>query len=274
MASPRKALGALITALALALTTGGVIVAASDSNPEGINDAALALHGEAPRTGSFNITIDTGQQYQVTGTLNINFRKNQMAGTLNVATIFSTTHIGIIFAEKHLYLGLPSLKSLVHAPWVSVPVPNAPELFGLSIDLANPRVDILRIMQTMGSVVTTKNGPLTTYTVVRHTHLQIPIKTGINFGTSTTLTVSYTAASAGQLAAAMISVDSGKIHVTVHLTTTAYNAPVNTSPPPAGQVHDLTKALRRLIFGTANPSPISQLLTPAGIASLGQIRVS
>ena len=261
----------MLAVVALSLTALGVVVAAVDNNPSGVSDAALALHGKAPHTAKIALTIDTSQQYQVTGTLDVNFDHNSFAGTLAIPTIFSTTHVSVVLFRHHLYAGIPALASIEKAPWISFP--SSLDLFGYGYALAKLKLD-LPFLRALGPYTTTHQGPFTTY----HFHgLKLPLP-GINtksttFPRSARVSLDVTMASEGQVSSVVATVVAGAIHFKVTAQILSYNQPVKISAPPANMVQKSPSGL----FGSRSGSqtnPITQLLTPAGIVALGQIHVS
>ena len=149
--------------MALVATVLGVIYAATDSNPSGASDAALNYHGSL-RTAQMEITIDTGQRYDVNGTIDMNFVTNRIRATVNIPLFFSTATISAIMANSQLYLTTPSIQSTAAKPWLSIPH-GTNDLFPIQSTLEDFRQNLF-CLQAIGPVKVTTTGPYTTYSTV------------------------------------------------------------------------------------------------------------
>jgi hypothetical protein len=262
----------LIGVVALVLTGLGVYFAAADTNPRGISENALALHGRVATTARLAFSIDTGGTSEVTGTLNLDIKNDELAGTISVPSVFSVTHYSVVLTDGHVYLGVPSLVSLLTTPWVSIPSPT-PDLFPYGLELSKVKLD-LPFLFALGRHHSSHDGPLTTYTITRaHVPLKLPASLPLSLPRSVSITTAITTASAGQLASAVATVSGRHLYFRLTVRVLSYDQPVHISAPPSNEVRPLTNQLRHLVLGRSS-SPLSQLLSPAGLAALGQIRVN
>ncbi len=263
-----------LAVVSLLLTAIGVALAASDSNSVADNAANLALHGKVPMTANASFVIDTGGPYQVTGEAALDFKHNRVAGSISIPTVFSMSTISVVVSNHQVYFGVPSLSSIVKKPWVTSPLPSGFDLFPVALTLAKIKVD-LPFLRGIGHLTVKHDGALTTYTFVRH-HLKLhsaAVGSQLKLPASVNVSLAITTASAGQLAAATLRVSTKSAHFSISLTILNYDHPVSITVPPKKDVTDLTKGLSRQFFGKSS-SPLGQLLTPQGIASLGQIHVT
>ena len=275
MKSSKRAFAIILAVVALILTVTGVVIAATDSNPGGTGDA-LALHGKPPTSAVIDYTLSTGQAEQMTGTLNVDFTKNQASGTLSIPVGLSTTTVGVVLANDHLYLGVPSLSSVLHTPWVSMPYAT-PSLFGLSLEMAAPKLDFsLLTSKGFTALAPEHNGSLTTYTFTRSAaHLSTPANVPLKLPHRLKLAISVTLGSEGQIAGLAITLSSPSAHLELALTVVSYNTKVDVGIPPTRDVSPLTKKIKKTILGTTGAGgQINQLLTPQGLGALGQIHLN
>jgi hypothetical protein len=279
VASKPKILGSLLAVVALALTGIGVAIAASDSNPGASSDSALALHGQNPKTATVALTISTGQQYNVTGTMDFNFQQDAARVTLSVPTVFSTTTVQAILKNHVLYFGSTALNSVSKKSWISSPVGSIVDLFPVEAEMAKAKVDVNYYKQFLGlagigKLVTTHNGPFTTYSV-NSRHFPIPPQMGtpIKFPKYVTLSAAVTVAGAGQLSDLTVSLHSSSINFSIDLKVLSYNAPVQISAPPANETQKLSPAMSHQLFGSS-ASPLGQFLTPQQLQQLRTVITS
>lgn len=280
MGTSSRLVGAAVTTLALVLTGVGVYFAAADTNPTGLSDSSLALHGRPPTSLTADLSISTNGPNQITGTIEADLATGDLRGQINVPTVFATTSYTIIIDHGTVYLGAPSLESILTTPWVSIPKAvtsrsalNAANL--VAPVLANSGHELTQILPAiLGQVTVTHEGPFTTY---HSTHveprLSIPKASGLKIPRDITLTSAVTVASAGQLASLSETLSDAHSYFRITLTVLSYDHPVHITAPPASSVRPLTPALRHQVLGNEKGG-LNQLLTPAGIASLGQIRIN
>ncbi len=270
MATSRRTLALALVGASVAVA--GLITYVAVGATTSPSDASLALHGSVPTTATMTLAIDTGGSAQITATVDVNFLDNEIAGTATVPGVFSPTTYNFVIANQHLYLGVPSLTSLVHSPWVSLPV-TIPPLYPVSLEMSSVKVD-LGLLGFLGTRTTSVQGPFTTYTYQRPSgSITLPSDVPLHIPHPVAITTTVTLASAGQLSAASITLSGRSLYLHATLTVTAYDVPVSITVPPARDVQPLTPALRERVLGS-HAGKLNQLLTPAGIASLGQIRVN
>ncbi len=275
MASQQKTLGALLAVVALALTGVGVAFAATDSNPSSASDASLALHGQNPKSAEIAVTISTGQQYDVTGTVNLDFQHNAASASLSVPTVFSTTTVRAIYKNQQLFVGSSALNSVATKSWTQLPGVASLNLFPIEAELAKAQVDVNNYRQFLGGLgadklTTTHNGPFTTYSVSA-SHFAIPaqVTSKLKAPKHVSIDASVTVASEGQLAGLTVSLHSSSLNLSVSFKVLSYNAPITITAPPANQVQHV-KGSTTQILGSKN-SPIGQLLSPQQILRLHTI---
>jgi hypothetical protein len=269
----QKMFSIFIGALAVALTVLGISLALSDTNSSGSSDAALALHNQNPRSAHIALTISTGQQYDVTGTLDFNFVDNAARASIAVPTVFSTTNVDAILSRNYLYVGSSVLNAITKKKWIASPQSYALDLFAIEGEMAKIRVDIpvLRKLPGLNQLTTertTHNGPFTTY-LFSNQHFSlagVSAKGGLIPQTANA-TVAVTVASAGQLAELKVMLVSTTSNVSLDAKVLSYNAPVTITAPPASSVQPLSAALNRKLYGSSK-SPFFHLFKSSQLAQL------
>ena len=268
MAVSSRAAFTLVAAIALGLTTTGIVLAATDSNPTGIVKDPLALNGYPPKSAQMHVVISTGQQYNVTADVNVNFATNAVQADLQIPMFFSSAGVELRLVNRHLFAGAPNLSSIIGAPWVSTPV-GQPSLYGLSLEMTKP--DISLISGFTHETITT-NGYSTTYDFQRD-NVTINHPSGLPFTVPKRANVDFTitTGSQGELTATGFSVTSPHSTASVYATVLSYNRPAAIVAPPSNQVKKIDQSLLHRLFGT---SPAGSFLSPKGVASLGKMRLS
>lgn len=267
MAKPSKSLGIVIGVVALVLTGLGIAFAATNNASAGA-DAALAFPGHVPNYASANMVITTGHGVKMTGTAKMDFAHSAAEITVNVPAFFSMVQVDARLVGSTLYVTSPALQESVKRPWISVPLSSAPDFFPIQASLATFAPNAY-LLSGLGHVSVVRSGPFTTYSIV--STRPIPTNAMGLIPTHATILVSVRTAGKGQLADVNASVGEGRRHLIVGLHVTSYVQPVHISAPPASEVQSLPSSVGSSIAN--GKTPISQLLTPSGIASLGQIQV-
>ncbi len=279
MISRPQLLGSLLGVVALGLTVLGVSFALTDSNSSGASDAALALHNRNPTSAQIDLTISTGQRYDVSGTADFNFVRGTAQLTLAVPTVFSTTTVRAVLANHHVYVGSSALDSLTKKSWIAVSISPAFELFSIEGELVKTRLDLplLRLLPGLNQFhteKTTHDGPFTTFTFSnRHFPLTSTSSTssaGSLVPRTANVTLAVTVASAGQLSELKLSANSSTLSVSVDAKVLSYNSPVTISVPRADQVQPFNSALARQLFNSKN-SPLAGLFSTQQAAQLRRI---
>jgi hypothetical protein len=268
MADRRRVGGVALALFSLALTVTGVVLAATDPNPAGAGADPLSLNGYPPHSAQLHVVISTGQQYNVSADLNINFDTNAVSGRLLIPMFFSSLPVDVRLVGNHLYVGSPNLASVVGKGWVelrSSPV----SLYGVSLELTKPDLSLISGF-TRSSV--TRQGVFTTHDYQRdNVHVVPPSGFPLNVGTIASIDVSVTTGQTGEVTAAKFTVTSKRSTAWIALTVESYNHPARISAPPASQVVHIDRQRLGRIF--SNPS-IGSLLSPGAITSLSHVQLS
>src|SRR5487761_2397423 len=255
MAVSRKVAGFGLAAVSLALTVTGVVIAATDSSPAGNSDP-LALHGYPPRSAQLHVVISTGQAYEVTADLNINFRTDALSARVYAPLLFSAVEVDARLVHRHVYLTSPNLSTIIGTRWLSMNA-GQPSLYGLSLEMTHPE---LGLISGFTQKTVTRSGPFTTYDY-RRANVSITAPQGLP----------VTVGQSGEITATRLVVTSKHSTASVTVTVTSYNGPARIVAPPARQVTPVDTSRLGQIFGS--PS-LGNLLSPQGIASLGQVSLS
>ena len=271
MNSRRRALALTVIVLVLALTALGVVLVTHSDSPAGLNASSLVLHGKL-RSARISLSVSTGA-VTITGNVDINFDTNQLSGTVQIPAIFSTATYRIIASHNRLYINVPSLASAGQAPWVALPLPT-PKLAPLDRALMFAGMTRQTVMSTLsqhGSV--TRAGLFTTYTTVTpHAHVIVPNNFPVSLPRTLRLTTSMTVGPATQFAAGTYTLSNKNFYLSVQVTVQSYNSRVVIAAPAPRSVQPVTPRLLDRILGSTS-SKLRRFLTPAGIASLRQLRV-
>ncbi|MGH9020187.1 MAG: hypothetical protein ACRDV0_04125, partial [Acidimicrobiales bacterium] len=113
MKVPRRLPALALAVVALGLTVTGVVLAATDSSPGGASHDPLALNGYPPRTAQLHVVVSTGQLYDVTADVSVNFLTNAVAGEVHVPFAFSTADLDLRLVGGRAYLSSSSLPSVM-----------------------------------------------------------------------------------------------------------------------------------------------------------------
>jgi hypothetical protein len=252
----------VVGAVALAGTGAGVYWASADSNPQGLSDAALNIAGRPPTsmTGTFDITTD--QQNSITGTFSSNLQSGASKISLSIPLIFSTSTYYVEVVDGKVYVGAPSLSSVLGASWFSYPV-KEPSLYAASAFLQDGKLITDELPTVVGAKSVTTQGPFTTYHFTRSAPLETKALEGTlgvlgihlptHFHTDTAITL----ASQGQISGASFTITGKGIFLQASVTVTSYDQPVTITPPPANQVHPLSENILQKVFGSAGVTTLS-----------------
>jgi hypothetical protein len=268
MALPKRAAFATLGAVALALTVVGVVLAATDTGVSGRSVDPLALNGYPPKSAQLHVVISTGQAYDVTANVNVNFVSNAVEAVVQVPMFFSSVNVDLRLVGRHLYVGASNLASIAGSPWLSVKVGRA-SLYGVSLELTRP--DLSLISGFTKETVTT-SGYSTTYQYHRDgVSITAPPGLPLTLPTRAAVDFSITVGKQGEVSATSFAVTSKTSHASISATVLSYNRPATIVAPPPSQVKGVSAALLRQILG---PSGAGALLSPKGLGSLGQLRLS
>jgi hypothetical protein len=267
MAVSSRVAGIGLAVVATALTVTGVVLAATDATPGGTADP-LALHGVPPSSAQMHVVISTGQAYNVTADLNVNFRTDAVEARVFAPMFFSSLQVDARLVHHHVYLSSPNLSSVLGTHWLSM-ASSQPSLYGLSLELTKPDISLISGFtdQSVSHV-----GPYTTYDYRRdNVAITAPSGLPIVVPTRATIEFSVTIGPSGEVTASRFVVRSAKSTASVTVTVTSYNAPAKIVAPPKGEVTPVDASRLSRIFGS---SGLGNLLSPHTVTSLGQITLS
>lgn len=253
---------------ALALTVTGVVLAATDPNPGGTLKDPLALNGYPPRSAQLRVVVSTGQAYDVTADVNVNFATNAVSADVQVPMFFSATHVDLRLVGGHLYGYSPNLGAIVGSKWASVAA-KLPSLYGLSLEMTRPDVSLI---SGFPEQTVTHDGFLTTYRYHRD-NVGISIPSGLPFSVPARAAIDFsiTLGREGELTATSFRVTSAHSTAWVSVTVLSYNGPAHVVAPPRRDVTPISSSAIGRIFGSTS---LGDLFNPQFATSLGQIHLS
>lgn len=267
MAVSRKFAATGLAVVALGLTAMGIVLAATDPNPGGTARDPLALNGYPPRSAQLHVVISTGQAYDVTADVNVNFVTNAVAADVAIPMFFSATHVDLLLVGSHFYATSPNLDAIIGSKWLGAAT-SQPSLYGLSLEMTKPDVSLITGF-TRETV--THHGYLTTYLYHRaNVAITAPSGLPITVPTRATIDFSITLGRQRELTATSFRVTSAHSTASISVTVRSYNAPARIVAPPASDVTRIDTARIARLFGS---SSLGNLFNPKAITSLGQIRL-
>ncbi len=253
----RRLAATVVAVVALALTTLGVVLAATDPNPGGVTTDPLALHGFPPRTAHLLITASTSA-LQATADLTVDFRNGAATGVATVGLTAAGESFNVVLVGRHLYLRSAAESS---GPWYQVATPTLP-FFGLSLELTKPD---LALVSGYRSRTVTHVGYLTTYDYLFSHAALTPLFAG-RATTSRLGTVdwSITVGSEGEVTASTLRVSAGGQTSTLSATVQAYNAPRVVAVPSVSPVAPVAS---RQVAKLLHSAGLGSILLPRGLLS-------
>ena len=253
---------------ALGATVTGVVVAATDANPSSSGKDPLALNGYPPHSALLRVVISTGQTYDVSALVNVNFLTRNVEANILIPFFFSSTRIDVRLVHRHLYAGSPNLSSLIGAPWLSIAAAQ-PTLFGLALELTRPDISLISgFSQTHVST----SGQSTTYTYHRDAvTITAPSGLPVTLPTKAAVDFSLTLGSQGELTASSFAVTSKTSTASISATVLSYNGPAHIVAPPKSVVKPVNSAFLKQLFGSTS---LGGLLSPKGSVSLPHVSLS
>ena len=268
MASSQRIGARALAAVALALSVFGVVLAATDPNPSGISDKALALNGYPPKTVDMQLTITSNGGSSIIADAKIDFQKQVMQISMDIPSAFSSTPVEIVVTNTDLYVGSQGLVSLAGKPWISEALGTNPPFFGLSLEMTKPDVALITSYRRL---LTQYNGQFTTYNFARAMTLR-PLTSGqIKKPVSGSMNFSITTGKEGQVTAANVTFSSPTQSISVSSKILSYNQPVKVTIPPTSQVATNQNAL---ITSLWNALPVAQILSPTNLFQPAGITVN
>jgi len=268
MASSQRVGALALAAVALALSIFGVVLAATDSNPAGISDRAVALNGYPPKTVDMQLTITSNGGSSILADAKIDFQKQFMHISMDIPSAFSSTPVEIVVTNSDLYVGSQGLVSLAGKPWISEALTTNPPFFGLSLEMTKPDVALVTSYRRL---LTQHDGELTTYNFGRAMVLR-PLTNGqIKKPVSGSMNFSITTGKEGQVTAANVTFSSPSHSISVTSRILSYNQPVKVKMPPASQV---ASNQQTLITSLWNALPVAEMLSPTNLFQPAGITVN
>ncbi len=268
MKAPRQWAGIALALVATGLTVTGVVLAATDHNPSRGGKDPLALNGYPPRSAQLRVVVSTGQRYEVSADVNVDFARNAVSAALHVPLAFSTTDLNVRMVGGRLYLGSSALSRVAGQRWLALTA-RLPDLYGMSLEATRPDIALISGF-TRESV--THSGYSTTYSYHRdNVAIGLPKSFGITVPPRASVDFSITLGAQGELSAMRFAVASGRTHAWVTVTVVSYNhgAPV-IAPPRSSVTFVSPKQISSMLGGGS----LGTLLTPSGGFSVGPITLS
>ncbi len=268
MAVSKKFAAAALAVVALGLTATGVVLAATDPNPGGTQSDLLALNGYPPRSAQLHVVVSTGQAYDVTADVNVNFVTNAVSAQLHIPLGFSAARADLRLVGGHLYASSPSLGALLGSKWLSTASTSA-SLYGLSLEMTRPDISLI---SGFPEETVTHNGNYTTYAYHRD-NVAITAPSGLPIVTPTHAAIDFsiTLGRQKELTATSFKVTSARSTAWVKVTVLSYNKAAHIVAPPARDVTPVNAGQIGSLFGS---SSLGNLFNPKAITSLGQISLS
>ncbi|MGC1239687.1 MAG: hypothetical protein WA860_12960 [Acidimicrobiales bacterium] len=258
-----------IMALALAivafgLTVTGIVFAATDSNPAGLQKDPLVLNGYPPSSADLAVTVSTGSNVTVSATVNVNFKSDRIAADVHFPLVITTASVNAVFANDRLYA---RSADVANGPWFDAKV-TTPDLFGFSLEFTKPDVDLI----TGFHKTVTQSGYSTTYVFTRN---DVPLSSAI--GPSTQLSRlgsirwTITVGSQGEISASTLMEKTLHATTTVSATVLSYNQPAKIVVPTSASSESLSSPMLAKLLKSVN---FNSLLIPSAFRSLGQSTIS
>jgi hypothetical protein len=248
--------------VALALTTIGLYLAATDSNATTPAADPLNLHGKPPTSASIAYTLSSGGANEITGTATLDFRHDAYDVTATIPTGFTAARVEIRGLSDHLYIAIPSMASLLGAEWHSVALEHSRSLrrrshHGRTGTGARGRcyspgmhVSISGSHHNGHRQVVVRIPSIDLRRVNSHLAIKAAARIILDLGDQ------------GQLIGLSATLTTATSTWTFEATVTAYNARVSIPVPPASDTKALTKDVIKQLFGS-NAELFGSLLSPS-----------
>ncbi|HEV2427660.1 MAG TPA: hypothetical protein VGS61_05530 [Acidimicrobiales bacterium] len=267
MKVPRKWAGIALALVATGLTVTGVTLAATDPNPSPVGKDPLALNGYPPHSAQLHVVVSTGQRYQVSADVNVNFDQNAVSAALHVPLAFSTTDVDLRLVGGHLYLSSSALTAVAGPHWLAVRA-HVPDLYGLALEATRPDVSLI---SGFSSATVTHSGYSTTYSYhLDHYPISLPKSFGVTVPPKASIDFSITLGRQGELTAMRFVVASGRTHAWISVTVVSYNHGSTVAAPPRSSVTVVSPSRISSILGGS----LGGLLGPSTGVSLGPVTLS
>ena len=262
MAAFKKSSGIALAVFAVALTSMGVVLAATDSNPSGIAKDPLVLNGIPPHSASVLMTVSNGQSYNVSATINVNFDTSRAQAIVQFPLLFSQTSVDLRLIGDHVYAEAADISS---GKWLEINA-RPPSFFGFALEMTQPASD-LKLIKSFDHESVTKSGYSTTYAfssndVALSNVLGTPKKTVLG-----SLDITVTTGSGGEVTGATMTSRSRHDMSKIVFRVLSYNKPARIVAPSASDVNPVKVSSLRQLFSSTS---IATLLLPDNLSSLGQ----
>ena len=263
--------GALaLTTLALALTVTGVVLAATDPNPGSSPRDPLALNGYPPKSAQLHVVISTGQSYNVTADVNVNFVTNAVDAKVQIPLFFSATNVELRLVHHQLFAGSGTLSSIIGKSWVGLTV-KEPSLFGVALEMTKPDISLIS-----GFPSVTVTGDATHKTYLYHKNdvtITAPSGLPLTLPTHAAIDFSISMGAQGELTATSFTVTSKTSRASIDVSVVSYNQPAHIVAPSPSDVKALNAATLRQLFGS-HASTVRTLISPYYLTSLGRMQLN
>lgn len=262
MAAFKKSYGIALAFFAFALTSTGVVLAATDSNPSGIAKDSLVLNGVPPHSASLLMTVSNGQSYTISAMINVNFDTSRAQAIVQFPLLFSQTSVDLRLIGNHVYAEAADVSS---GKWLEMNA-HPPAFFGFAFEMTQPAPD-LNLIKSFDHESVTKSGYWTTYdfssnAVALSNVLGTPKKTVLG-----SLVITVTTGSGGEVTGATMTSRSRHDMSKITLQVLSYNKPAQIALPSANDINPLKISSLRQLFASTS---IATLLLPDNFSSLGQ----
>lgn len=255
----------VLAVVASALTVTGIVLAATDSNPSRVAQDNLALNGYPPSSANVLLNISTGQAYNLTANVNVNFATNAVDAVVRFPLMFALAAVDLRFVDNHLYVGSADASS---GPWFGAAM-TQPSLYGLSLELTKPDIGLIH---GFDHETITKSGFSTIYVFTRaNTSVSNPMGPPSAVSRIGLLRWSITVGRQGEVSSSILSVKSKSMVTTISAVVLSYNHSPAMSAPPANEVKPVSVAMIRSLLAKA---PFNSLLLPQNLTSLGQLHLN
>jgi len=250
--------------VAVGLTVTGIVIAATDSNPGSLTKDPLALNGYPPSSAELAVTMSTGPNVSVTGTVNVNFKTGRIAALVHFPLVVATVSENLIFANNELYA---RSADVANGPWLEAKV-TTPNLFGASLELTKPDIDLIKGFHKSASA----SGYSRTFDFTRdNVPLTSVIGTATSYSKLGSIRWTITVGSQGEVEATTVVEKTRHATTTLNVTVLSYNHPAHIVVPSAANSQPLSNSMLAKLLKNVN---FNSVLIPSGVRSLGQSTIS
>jgi hypothetical protein len=260
MAVKKRVMALTIGVVALLLTVVGVVVASTNSNSVSVGKDPLRLNGYPPKTANLLVTLTTSSNVKLSANVTANFGTGRVSAVVSFPLVITTASVDVVGARNHVYVRSADVSS---GPWLSAHL-SLPDLFGISLELTKPDVDLITGFKESKS----KSGYSTTYHLSRDDVAFSPLFAKANT-TSTLGSIrwSITVGSQGEVTKSTLVEHVKKSTEKLSVTVLSYNQPAPITLPATGNLEPLS---RSGFGGLLNSVNFSSLLIPSDLTSFSQ----